>query len=93
MYLGATIFRGCHGSSPDRYIHTHLLIGIMITSVSSELRSFANSNTTTFINLFGYLPAPSVYGALSTINDRAGITFLMLYPWAAVIFLIGALLS
>ena len=37
----------------------------MISSVEPGLRSFANSNTTTFINLFGYLPAPFVYGELT----------------------------
>lgn len=64
----------------------------MITSVKSDLRSFANSTTTTFINLFGYLPAPSVYGSLSTLNDKAGITFLMLYPTVAMMLLIIALM-
>lgn len=29
------------------------------------MRSFANSNTTTFVNLLGYLPAPSIFGFIA----------------------------
>ena len=65
-------------------------LGIMISSVPLRLRAFANSNATTLYNLFGFLPAPTVYGLMTKylkiyliirINDRAGVTLLMFSPW------------
>lgn len=44
------------------------------------MRSFANSNTTTYVNLFGYLPAPIVYGYLSAISPNLGFYCLMYCP-------------
>lgn len=44
------------------------------------MRSFANSNTTTYVNLFGYLPAPIIYGYLSSISPNLGYYCLMYCP-------------
>lgn len=44
------------------------------------MRSFANSNTTTYVNLFGYLPAPLVYGYLTSISPNLGLYCLMYCP-------------
>ena len=40
------------------------IIGIMISSVPKYLRTFANSSAQTFQNLFGYAPAPLLYGVV-----------------------------
>lgn len=50
------------------------LIGIIITSLPHHLRGSANSMTNLITNLFGYLPAPAVYGTIfekyKETNDR-----------------------
>lgn len=81
LFFGGAMVPGLTGNNIEYDL------GIMITSIKPGLRSFANSNTTMFINLFGYLPAPSVYGQLSNINPRGGITFLMLYPLSTIVFI------
>lgn len=42
-----------------------ILTGIMISSVPDGLKAFANSTATTCLNLFGFLPAPLIYGVLA----------------------------
>jgi sugar phosphate permease len=42
--------------------------GIMINSVSSQQKSTANAIANLCYNLFGYLPAPSVYGTVSELS-------------------------
>lgn len=44
------------------------LTGIMLNSVNEERRTTANSVATLWYNLFGYLPAPFVYGFVSTLG-------------------------
>jgi hypothetical protein len=41
----------------------------MLNSVAIQYRTFANSNAQTFMNLIGFLPAPTLYGIMS---DFAG---------------------
>lgn len=41
--------------------------GIMLNSVEESKRTSANSIANLFYNLFGYLPAPSFYGMVSSI--------------------------
>ena len=43
--------------------------GIMIQSVGIFQRSQANSIANLFYNLFGYLPAPVLYGTISKATD------------------------
>lgn len=42
------------------------MTGIMLNSVTEERRTTANSVATLWYNLFGYLPAPFVYGFVSS---------------------------
>ena len=71
-----------------------LLTGIIISSLPKSLRGSANSITNFFINLFGYLPSPFVYGFINTyfshINDRIAFTVSMYYSFTGVILLIFA---
>lgn len=46
------------------------LTGIMINSVSESRRTTANSLATLGYNLFGYLPAPILYGFISSRGDN-----------------------
>ena len=41
-----------------------ILTGIMLSSVQVELRPQANSLSNLVYNLFGYLPAPTIYGII-----------------------------
>ncbi|KAM3147384.1 hypothetical protein pb186bvf_000635 [Paramecium bursaria] len=66
--------------------------GIMLTAVPQKLRAFANSNTTTIYNLFGFLPAPSVYGFMLRFGDRAGLIFINSISFVGLIFLFWAVL-
>ena len=63
------------------------LTGIMLNSIKPELRSFANSNATMLINLLGYLPAPAVYGLLTTFNEKAGLFCITYTPIVCIFFL------
>lgn len=54
----------CYGTTPHRYF-IEFILGIMLTSVPPKLRPFANANTIMVYNLFGFLPAPMVYGYLT----------------------------
>lgn len=60
------------------------LTGIMLNTVDKELKTTANSIANLCYNLFGYLPSPFVYGAISDIgeggNDKLSILALMLVP-------------
>lgn len=44
------------------------MTGIMLNSVNEERRTTANSVATLWYNLFGYLPAPFVYGFVSSLG-------------------------
>ena len=45
------------------------MTGIMLNSVSEENKTPANSIANLFYNLFGYMPAPFVYGLISSMGD------------------------
>jgi sugar phosphate permease len=45
------------------------ITGIMLNSVHENERTSANSIANMCYNLFGYLPAPSFYGMVSSISD------------------------
>jgi len=45
------------------------MTGIMLNSVKEDYRTTANSLATLWYNLFGYLPAPFIYGMVSTLGD------------------------
>lgn len=64
-----------------------VITGMILSSVNEGLRSFANSNTTTYVNLFGYLPAPIIYGYLTTVDPRLGMNCLMMCPAIGFIFM------
>lgn len=71
--------------------------GIMIQSVGIFQRSQANSIANLFYNLFGYLPAPVLYGTISKSTDgydqrndlaaRSAMMFLMFMVLPAVLSL------
>lgn len=70
--------------------------GIMISSVGIFQRSQANSIANLFYNLFGYLPAPVLYGTISKATDqyepsnllsRSAMFFLMFMVIPAVLCL------
>ena len=42
----------------------------MIDSVPKQQKAIASSITYLFNNLFGYLPAPFLYGAVSSIDEK-----------------------
>ena len=46
------------------------LTGIMISSVGDYQKSSANSIANMSYNLFGYMPAPAIYGAISKITSK-----------------------
>lgn len=65
------------------------LTGIIITSVPKELAASGNSITNFIANLFGYLPAPYVYGVLSDIfkdKGQIGMTFTLWYSFIGLLF-------
>ncbi|CAD8102901.1 unnamed protein product [Paramecium primaurelia] len=67
------------------------LIGIMLSSVPKHLKAFANSNTTMFQNLFGFLPAPSIYGFLmERYSAKVAVFALMYYSFAGLLFMLIA---
>lgn len=69
------------------------LTGIMMASVPPYLRAFGNSNGEIIKNIFGYLPAPFMYGWFkSMLGDRAGIKLIMFWGlWAPFLLLLGSI--
>lgn len=69
------------------------LTGIMMAAVPPHLRAFGNSNGEIIKNIFGYLPAPFMYGWFkSMFGDRAGIKLIMFWGlWAPFITLLGSI--
>lgn len=68
------------------------LTGIMMVSVPPYLRSFGNSNGEIIKNIFGYLPAPFMYGWFNQMfNDRAGLKLIMFWGlWAPILLAFGS---
>ncbi|CAD8101773.1 unnamed protein product [Paramecium sonneborni] len=67
------------------------LMGIMLSSVPKHLKAFANSSTTMFQNLFGFLPAPSIYGFLmERYNSQVAVFALMYYSFVGLFVMLLA---
>ena len=68
-----------------------ILTGILISSAPKSYRAVANSVANIFYNLFGYLPAPFLYGLLVQLDDapqsRAGMMLLMFWTILGNLFL------
>lgn len=71
------------------------LIGIIITSLPHHLRGSANSITNLITNLFGYLPAPAIYGFIyehsKESNNRLAMQIIMYSSFLGSILLIFAM--
>ena len=70
----------------------------MLNSVAEERRTTANSIATMIFNLFGYLPAPFIYGAVSVAGgagieviywSRVAMGCLMLWTIVTAVFIIS----
>ena len=48
------------------------ILGLMLNSVSENLKTTANSVANTSYNVFGFLPSPYVYGLISDAGDVIG---------------------
>jgi len=75
------------------------LVGIMLSSVPAERRTTANSIATLCYNLFGYLPAPFVYGLFSDIfpddpaaSHRVAISVILYWSILSMIMMMGAMI-
>lgn len=70
------------------------ITGIIITSLSSDLRGSANSITSLISNLFGYLPGPFVYGSMyestKLWHPKFAFGFVMFYSLLGLVFLLAA---
>lgn len=71
----------------------------MLASVQAERRTAANSIATLSYNLFGYLPAPFIYGLFSDIypdNERAShrvaISVILYWSILAMAMMLGAMI-
>ena len=64
------------------------MTGIMLSTVDESLKTTANSVANLIYNLFGYLPAPYVYGAVYDLGDGnnyfEAISVLMFSPIVSV---------
>lgn len=67
------------------------ITGIIISTAPNNLRGLANSLTSFLLNLFGFLPAPFVYGminnAFKDVNNRLAFFCVMNYSFVGVLFL------
>lgn len=74
-----------------------ILTGILLTIVEPSERTIANSIANLSYNLFGYLPAPFVYGLVCSltggIKSRYGMGVLMFATIFSFIFVVIALLK
>jgi len=65
--------------------------GVMLNSVENNLRPQANSMANFCYNLFGYLPAPAIYGAVCSMTggkqSKWGMIILMYMTIPSIIFL------
>lgn len=71
------------------------LIGIIITSLPHHLRGSANSMTNLITNLFGYLPAPAVYGLIfenyKETNNRLAMQVIIYSSFIGCLLLVFAM--
>ena len=67
------------------------LTGIILSSLPPELRGLGNSINNFFGNLFGYLPAPYVYGLINFLykskNERMAFESIMTYPTLCLVLI------
>ena len=75
------------------------MVALMLNSVTQERRTAANSIATMAYNLFGYLPSPFIYGAVSdyfkpNVNRGQRVAIGVTLYWAvfAMIFLYSAMI-
>jgi hypothetical protein len=48
------------------------ITGMMLNTVSEDLKTTANSISNTFNNIFGFLPSPYLYGLISDMGGQVG---------------------
>jgi hypothetical protein len=68
------------------------ITGVMINSVKEHQKPSANSIANLCYNLFGFLPAPSFYGAISSLTGGVNSRIAMGCLLFSTLFSIGALL-
>jgi len=75
------------------------LVGFMLSSVQTERRTTANSIATLSYNLFGYLPAPFIYGLFSDIfpNDhvashRVAMSVILYWSIFSMVMMMGSMI-
>jgi len=75
------------------------LVGFMLASVHAERRTTANSIATLAYNLFGYLPAPFIYGLFSDIfpsdeksSHRVAIGVILYWSVIAMVMMMLAMM-
>jgi hypothetical protein len=71
------------------------ITGIILTSIPPKLRGSANSITNVYTTMFGYLPAPIVYGIIyesyKITHPRLAMTVIMYFSLiATIMFIIGS---
>jgi len=74
------------------------LVGFMLASVEAERRTTANSLATLAYNLFGYLPAPFIYGlavdmvpASEATKHKVAIGIILYWSILAMVLMMGAM--
>lgn len=71
------------------------LTGLMMVSVPPHLRAFGNSNGEIVKNIFGYLPAPFLYGWFNYMfeDNKAGMKLIMFWGlWVPLLLAAGSLI-
>lgn len=74
-----------------------VLTGILVSTAPKSFSAVANSVANMFYNIFGYIPAPFVYGAVTDLTggktSRYGIAILMFWTITGNIWLLIAAYS
>ncbi len=93
LFFGGSIVPGLTGKTKP----LNLNIGIMLCSIPEGIKEVAYSFTHLCYNLFGYLPAPILYGLVNNVTgcekSRCGLGFLMMFSVLGVGFLFTATLT
>ncbi len=65
------------------------MIGILISSLSNDMKSYGNSLANTCISSLGQLPAPYVYGAILKLDKKSkqAFNFTLLISWLGILFI------
>lgn len=71
-------------------VYFPILIGTMLNTVKPEMRPKANSIANFAYNMFGFAPAPTVYGLVADLtggrSSRWGMVFCLYWGWNSFIF-------